>query len=44
MTKTRKKSAVAVAVISVILAHMNRRLAGFTLFLLPIILTVVFGR
>lgn len=44
MTKTRKKSAVAVAVISVILAHKNRRLAGFTLFLLPIILTVVFGR
>ena len=38
------KSAVAGAVISVILAHMNRRMAGFTLFLLPIILTVVFGR
>lgn len=36
--------AVAGAVISAILLHLNRKLAGFTLLLLPIILIVVFGR
>lgn len=35
--------AVAGAVVSVVLLRMNRRLAGFTLFLLPVILAVVFG-
>lgn len=35
--------AVAGAVVSAILLRLNRRLAGFTLFLLPIILTVIFG-
>ena len=43
MTKTRKKSAEAGAVISVILAHMNRRMAGLTLVLLPINITEVLG-
>lgn len=37
-------SAILGAVISAVLLQLNRRLAGFTLFLLPIILTVVFGR
>lgn len=36
--------AIAGAVISVILLRLNRRLAGFTLILLPVILAVVFGR
>lgn len=36
--------AVGGAIVSAILVRMNRRLAGFTLFLLPIILTVLFGR
>lgn len=36
--------AIAGAVISVILLRINRRLAGFTLILLPAILVVVFGR
>lgn len=36
--------AVAGAVVSAILMRLNRRLAGFTLFLLPIILAVIFGR
>lgn len=36
--------AIAGAIVSVILLRLNRRIAGFTLVLLPIILTVVFGR
>lgn len=36
--------AIAGAVISVILLRLNRRLAGFTLIMLPVILAVVFGR
>lgn len=36
--------AVTGAVVSAILLRLNRRLAGFTLFLLPVILTVIFGR
>lgn len=37
-------SAIAGAVLSAVLYHLNRRLAGFTLFLLPIIIMVVAGR
>ena len=36
--------AIVGAVVSVILMRLNRRLSGFTLFLLPIILAVFFGR
>lgn len=40
---TAGNCAIAGAVVSVVLRNLNRRLSGFTLFLLPIILAVVFG-
>ena len=36
--------AIVGAVVSAILQRLNRRMAGFTLFLLPIILAVIFGK
>lgn len=40
---TAGNCAIAGAIVSVILRRLNRRLSGFTMFLLPIILMVVFG-
>lgn len=36
--------AIAGAIVAAILLHLNRRMAGFTLFLLPIIIAVIFGK
>ena len=36
--------AIAGAVVSIILMRINRRMAGFNLFILPVILAVIFGR